>query len=62
MTSTLSAPPRAAAPADLPSGRGTRRSRLWSVLSMSEVRWAALATVLFVAGGVAQLSGAPAPV
>jgi cation-transporting P-type ATPase J len=62
MTSTLTAPPRAAAPADLPSGRGTRRSRLWSVLSMSEVRWAALATVLFVAGGVAQLSGAPAPV
>ena len=61
MTSTLSAPPRVAPPAvavDSP----TRRSRLWSVLSMSEVRWAALATVLFAAGAMSQLLGAPAPV
>jgi heavy metal translocating P-type ATPase len=61
MTSTLSAPPVDVAPADLSSSR-TRRSRAWSVLSMSEVRWAALATVLFLAGVACQLLDAPAPV
>src|SRR5918992_758225 len=61
MTSTLSAPRPDVASADLSPSR-TRRSQLWSVLSMSEVRWAALATALFVAGGVCQLLGAPAPV
>ena len=61
MTSTLSAPPRVAPPAAA-AVRVTRRSRLWSVLSMSEVRWAALATVLFAAGAISQLVGAPAPV
>ena len=29
---------------------------------MSEVRWAALATLLFAAGAISQLLGAPAPV
>lgn len=62
MTSTLSAPPRDAATTELAGAPSTRRSRLWSVLSMSEVRWAALATVLFLAGGASQLLGAPAPV
>jgi heavy metal translocating P-type ATPase len=62
MTSTLSAPPRDAATTELAGAHPTRRSRLWSVLSMSEVRWAALATALFLAGGASQLLGAPAPV
>ena len=61
MTSTLSAPPRDVPPATA-AVRVTRRSRLWSVLSMSEVRWAALATLLFAAGAISQLVGAPAPV
>ena len=61
MTSTLSAPRTAAERADVSTGR-TRRSRVWSVLSMSEVRWAALATVLFLAGGASQLLGAPSAV
>ena len=61
MTSTLSTPPRDRA--SPPPAAGTaRRSRLWSVLSMSEVRWAALATALFLAGGMCQLLDAPAPV
>jgi heavy metal translocating P-type ATPase len=60
MTSTLSAPRTDVPAVDL--GSRTRRSQLWSVLSMSEVRWAALATALFIAGGVCQLLGAPAPV
>ncbi|NJC72440.1 heavy metal translocating P-type ATPase [Planosporangium thailandense] len=34
-------------------------ARLWA---LAEVRWAALATVLFALGGVAQLVGAPRPV
>ncbi|RHW27497.1 heavy metal translocating P-type ATPase [Nocardioides immobilis] len=60
MTSTLSAPPRDRVGAPAP---GTaRRSRLWSVLSMAEVRWAGLATALFLVGAVCQLLGAPAPV
>lgn len=60
MTSTLSTAtddvrvPGRAAPA--------RRAALWRVLSMSEVRWAAAATVLFALGGIAQLAGAPSPV
>ncbi len=61
MTSTLSVTRDDVAPAGPPPTR-TRRSQLWSVLSMSEVRWAALATALFAAGGVCQLLGAPAPV
>jgi heavy metal translocating P-type ATPase len=32
-----------------------------SALTLPEVRWAALATVLFAVGGVCQLAGAPAP-
>ena len=60
MTSTLS-PQRDVAPAQVPVSQ-PRRSQLWSFLSMAEVRWAALATVLFLAGGVCQLLGAPAPV
>ena len=60
MTTTLLAPPRHAPPAA--ADRPTRRTRLWSVLSMAEVRWAALATLLFAAGAISQLLGAPAPV
>jgi heavy metal translocating P-type ATPase len=62
MTSTLSAPRHDVASADLPTSRRTRRAQLWSVLSMSEVRWAALATALFLVGGACQLLGAPPPV
>ena len=57
VSSTLSTPAR-----DLVVPEGRRRSRrrqLWSVLSMSEVRWAAIATVLFALGGIAQLADAP---
>lgn len=60
MTSTLSAPPRGLRPS--PPSPSSRGSQLWSILSMSEVRWAALATLLFAAGGVLQLAGAPAPI
>ena len=60
MTSTLSAPPRQLRPP--PPSRSSRRSQLWSILSMSEVRWAVLATLLFAVGGVLQLAGAPAPI
>ena len=56
MTSTLSTPPRDAVHAGV---RG--RPVLWAVFSMAEVRWAAVATVLFAAGGLLQLAGA-APV
>lgn len=57
MSSTLTAPPGRAVPATAapPSGR----SSLITLLSMAEVRWAAMATTLFLAGGVAQLLGAP---
>ncbi|MEU4782465.1 heavy metal translocating P-type ATPase [Micromonospora sp. NPDC023633] len=34
-------------------------ARLWA---LPEIRWAALAVLLFAAGGIAQLAGAPAPV
>ena len=57
MTTTLSSPARDAATGP---PTASRRSRLWSVLSMSEVRWAALATALFLAGALCQLAGAPA--
>jgi len=50
-----------ATPTSLPSR--TRAGGLLSTLfSLSEVRWAAAATVLFAVGGIAQLAGAPAPV
>ena len=58
MTSTLSTQSQAAA-----RGSAARKTgRLWGVLSMAEVRWAAMATVLFAIGGAAQLAGAPAGV
>ena len=57
MTSTLSMPSRTAV-----SGSVVRRSQWWGLFSMAEVRWAALATVLFAVGGAAQLAGAPAVV
>lgn len=57
MTSTLSTPSPTAA-----RGSAAQGSRWWGVLSMAEVRWAALATVLFALGGAAQLAGAPPPV
>ena len=48
MTFTLSAPPRQLDQATVPTN--TRRSPGWSVLSMPDVRWAALATALFLVG------------
>ena len=55
-SSTLSRPDRAPSPA--PADR-------WAVLRsaalLPELRWAALALVLFLVGGLAQLGGAPAP-
>jgi cation-transporting P-type ATPase J len=40
----------------------TRTSAFRSALTLPEVRWAALATVLFAVGGLGQLAGAPAAV
>jgi cation-transporting P-type ATPase J len=40
----------------------TRTSALRSALTLPEVRWAVVATVLFAVGGLSQLAGAPAPV
>lgn len=57
MTSTLTSPPRDAI--DPTPVERRPASSLWRVLSMSEVRWAAAATVLFALGGLAQLAGAP---
>ncbi|MFD7161426.1 heavy metal translocating P-type ATPase [Kribbella sp. NPDC059898] len=58
MTSTLSAPAR-----ELPqSGPISRRSQLWTLLSLAEVRWAALATAFFLLGAGLQALGLPAPV
>ncbi|MER7274804.1 heavy metal translocating P-type ATPase [Dactylosporangium sp. NPDC000244] len=57
MTSTR---PSATAPAGLSSVRPRRLgARMWA---LAEIRWATIATVLFAAGGLAQLAGAPAPV
>ncbi|MGZ0152844.1 heavy metal translocating P-type ATPase [Kribbella sp. WER1] len=56
MTSTLSAPAR-----ELPQTTD-RRSQVWTLLSMPEVRWAALATVFFLIGAGLQALGTPAPV
>lgn len=39
--------------------RSPTRTSLLAALGLPEIRWAALATVLFVVGGVAQLAGAP---
>ncbi|MBC7678607.1 MAG: heavy metal translocating P-type ATPase, partial [Pseudorhodobacter sp.] len=61
VTSTLSTAPRDAVqprPAANPDARPAG-SPLWRVLSMTEVRWAAAATVLFAIGGALQLAGAP---
>jgi len=55
---TLQDPPR---PAAL-SGSVRRRSLPAAAWQLAEVRWAALALVLFAAGGIALLAGAPAPV
>lgn len=55
MTSALSAPARDLRPGSAAPGR----SWLATVVSLPETRWAGLATVLFAAGGVAQLAGAP---
>ena len=46
-------------PRDSPENGGvwqTPRSRMWS---LSEVRWAVIATGMFAVGGLAQLAGAP---
>ena len=60
MTSTLSTPPSDRL--DAPVTGTARRSGVWSVLSMAEIRWAGLATALFLAGAVCQLLDTPAPV
>ncbi len=57
MTTTLQDPARPAATTP-PAPRG---SQWWALLSMAEVRWAAAATALFLAGALAQLAGAPTP-
>lgn len=59
MTSALSAPPRDRVASPVAT---RRRSTGWTVLSMAEVRWAALATVLFLTGALCQALGAPSPV
>ena len=59
MTSALSAPPRDPIASPVAT---RRRSGLWALISMAEVRWAALATVLFIAGAICQALGAPSPV
>lgn len=51
--------PHPSATTRMPSASRALAARAWA---LTEVRWAALATALFVAGGVAQLLGAPAPV
>ncbi|GAA1789321.1 heavy metal translocating P-type ATPase [Planosporangium flavigriseum] len=48
-----------AAPTPRQSAARRLPARLWA---LAEVRWAALATVLFALGGAAQLAGAPRPV
>ena len=60
MSSSLTAPPRDLASHPLPQSR--RSTQVWSVLAMAEVRWAALATVLFLGGMTAQAAGAPSVV
>ncbi len=58
MSSTLSSPAtRTAAPAG-----PARAHRLGGMLTLPEVRWAALATALFAVGGTSQLLDAPAAV
>ena len=57
MTSTLSKT-RPVATSGRPGPSARRRVR--ATLGLPEVRWAALATVLFVVGALVQLSGAPA--
>ena len=42
-----------------PQASPHRHSPFLAALGLPEIRWAALATVLFAAGGVAQLAGAP---
>lgn len=42
-----------------PRLRSPSRTSLLAALGLPEIRWAALATVLFAVGGVAQLAGAP---
>jgi len=58
VSSTLTAPPR---PPSLVRREG-RATRLQGVLTLPEMRWAALATALFAVGGGLQLAGAPAGV
>lgn len=58
MTSAVVAP--SAAPSTTAPPRRARWSGVAGVAGLAEVRWAALATVLFAIGGVAQLAGAPA--
>ncbi|GIF09288.1 hypothetical protein [Actinoplanes siamensis] len=48
----------ATAPA-VPAAPQRLAARLWA---LSEIRWATLSTLLFAAGGIAQLAGAPASV
>ena len=58
MSSTLSNPATRST-----ASQGVSRSRrLGGVLTLPEVRWAALATALFAVGGLCQLLGAPAAV
>ena len=58
MSSTLSSPATSTSAAPGPA----RTRRLGGVLTLPEVRWAALATALFAVGGLSQLAGAPSAV
>lgn len=58
MSLTLSSPPRAEFVS--PGSGGSRVSRVGGVFTLTEVRWAAMATAVFAVGGVLQLTGAPA--
>jgi cation-transporting P-type ATPase J len=58
MSSILSSPPRAEVVS--PGRARARGSKLGGVFTLPEMRWASVALVLFIIGGLLQLSGAPA--
>ncbi|BCB88736.1 hypothetical protein Psuf_060490 [Phytohabitans suffuscus] len=59
MTLTSTQPPTQAAAEAVRRAPRRLARRLWA---LTEIRWAAVATALFAAGGVTQLAGAPAPI
>ncbi|GAA2372663.1 heavy metal translocating P-type ATPase [Dactylosporangium salmoneum] len=59
MTVTTTQPSAPLAAGEVPRRARRLAGRLWA---LAEIRWAAVATALFAAGGVAQVAGAPAPI